>query len=493
MPQLLQTNADFSPISLRYTATLRGVVSPQAGTPFSYAMVGSFDPEMLINLAASNPEGQFFGVVGNQELRDILRVNTSRFGLMNLSWLETQDKLPRHLDFFCFMSPDTRPDVDTRESIFNLAQNLLVPGGLFASRYQAYENADEILRFLAQEYAPEFSKEQEPALLDHIAKLGTRFFASNSNRARDLNNAKTQNNATAYFESLVNEGDAFSGTFLTMAGLLPRGFAYAGDADIGANYLELSAPQESHEPLLKSQSPLLYESLKDFALQRTVRNDIWVKTPVEQTLDKPALFGPYVFGITVDPQDLPSHLETVGGKSIDLSTTLFKNLIQLMDMLPLGIGDFLSHPLGKEQDPDDVLSALQILVATGIAQPMRSRYDSASTIDLTTPLPSGNILSFIKETTIDAPFLQIASTIAGRALSVPARDALVLQAISRVGLGNSAGALYNELQRLSEANPALASHVMNAPAPSKQMAQEMVQSVVKDSILKWYAYGLLAA
>jgi hypothetical protein len=102
-------------------------------------------------------------------------------------------------------------------------------------------------------------------------------------------------------------------------------------------------------------------------------------------------------------------------------------------------------------------------------------------------------LAFIKEVTIDAPVLPIASAIAGRALPLSARDALVLQAIGRVGLGNSAGALYSELERLNQSNPTLATQIMQTPTLTHALAQEMIQTVVKDSLLKWYAYGLLAA
>jgi hypothetical protein len=165
---------------------------------------------------------------------------------------------------------------------------------------------------------------------------------------------------------------------------------------VGANYLEIAAPPEAHEVLIKAKDHLLYEPVKDFALQRLVRNDVWVKLPAEQSADKPTLFGLFTFGITTPREKIPSALPTKGA-SIDLSSSLFSSLIDLMCVLPMGIGDFLQHPTGKGFDPDDVLAAVQILVAGGIARPMRGRYDGLLRAAIAYPRWSNGFTAYLKE------------------------------------------------------------------------------------------------
>lgn len=488
-----QSSVDFSPVSLRYTVALRGIASPAAGTPFTYALSGAFDTEMLIALAGSNPEGTFFGILPDDAARNSAQANTLLHNTKNLSWLKSFDDLKQKLDFFCVVAGDEKLPQTSREALFSKAQDIVKEGGLFTIRYRAYTDTHEMLRFLANEYAPEFDANKEDELLVRLQKLGTRYFSANPERKKAIDTAAQSGKAQDYILSLCDEGEAESGAFNTMAGLLPRGFAYGGDADIRMNYLEVSAPQAAHESILTAQSPLLYESIKDFAMGRLFRNDIWIKLPVDQILDKPALFGPFVFGCVLNTNDLPNSLNTDGGLSIDLTSPLFRSIIELTSMLPMGIGDFLAHDLGKGQDPDDVLSTIQILIASGIIQPMRTRCETSASINLALPQPANTIASFLKEANISAPELQLASTITGRAIHVPARDALVLQAIGRVGLGHSAGALYQELGRISRVNPALVEKISGTQQPTHEVAETIVNSVVTSSMLKWYAYGLLAA
>jgi hypothetical protein len=55
----------FSPVSLSYIAALRGFKPRRPGEAFTYALVNCPSPELLIGLAASNPEGQFYGLTGD--------------------------------------------------------------------------------------------------------------------------------------------------------------------------------------------------------------------------------------------------------------------------------------------------------------------------------------------------------------------------------------------------------------------------------------------
>jgi hypothetical protein len=66
-----------------------------------------------------------------------------------------------------------------------------------------------------------------------------------------------------------------------------------------------------------------------------------------------------------------------------------------------------------------------------------------------------------------------------------------MQALDRAGLANSVSALLPELQRLAK-NPLQAARVMDSE-PTPESAKQMIEDVVSESIVKWYAYGLLEA
>jgi hypothetical protein len=179
------------------------------------------------------------------------------------------------------------------------------------------------------------------------------------------------------------------------------------------------------------------------------------------------------------------------GKTVDLSAPVFTKLIDLMTLMPINIGDFLSHPLGKEFAPADVVGAVQILVACGIAQPMRGLYQSGIS-NVAQPRFAGSLNQHLGRAPLSAKEIWMASPALGNVMSIPAREALVMQALDRAGLANSVSVLLPELQRLAQ-NPGEASRIMDTANPTPATAHHMIEDTVSRSIVQWYAYGLLEA
>jgi hypothetical protein len=162
-----------------------------------------------------------------------------------------------------------------------------------------------------------------------------------------------------------------------------------------------------------------------------------------------------------------------------------------MTLIPLGIGDFLLHPEGKDFAPGDVVAALQILVACGVAKPMRGISGNAGQVDVAQPrLSRPN--QYLDHTTVTTTDVLLASPVIGSAVTVPPREALVMQALNRAGLANSVSVLLPELQRLAK-NPVTAARIMDSAEPTPETAHHMIEDIVAQSIVQWYAYGLLAA
>lgn len=483
---------DLSPVRLNYVGALRGLKPHNLGQKIIYAQIGSYEPETLICLAASNPNGSFYGLMPNALAKAGAEQLAQARKITNVVFTDQPSQIPTQLNYLCCDYSKTKPTQQEQEALFTLAASNLAPGGLLAYRYKAYDNADQILQYLIAEFAPEVSASNEMSFLDDLKNLGSLYFNDHPIARIALEKAIESKMPKAFFETCGTTQEIKSGAFETLAGLLPRDFSFVGEADIGANYIQLAAPAASHAVLDKCREHLLYEPLKDFALGRLVRNDVWVKRPVEQTFDNAELFGQFTYGITSQRDRIPPSVASQGG-NVNLVTPIFTRLIDLMSTLPVGIGDFLSHPAGMGFAPDEVVEAVQVLVATGIAQPMRSRYEGGGAANMAKPTWSSSFNEYLNTYDVAQPTIRLASPIVGSAVTLSAREALVLQAVGRVGLPNSAGALQLEIKKIMQKNPSLAAQIMDSTDPSDEVVHNMLSNVLNKDMARWYAYGLLAA
>lgn len=494
--------SDTSPVFLSYVAALRNVKPRIPETPFTYAFVGCRDIYNLVCLAASNPEGQFFGIVANvaevakaesiaraRHVKNIAFVADLAFQLLSK---DDADGAPiPALDYFVFDETTKPLTPDERQIYFSIAEKKLNPGGLLAHSYQAYVSQDALLGFLVNEFEPEMNAEQAQEFLCEIKALGALYFSDHPAKLTELDRAIANRSPKDFFEACRQDIPPSSGIIDNMTDLLPRGFSLVGATDIGSNYMELSTPSSAHDILAKCRDHVLYEPLKDFAMNRTVRHDVWCRRPAEQTDNPVTLFGSFTFGISTPRNRLPTMIEATG-KTINLRLPLLSNMIDVMALLPMSIGDFLKHPSGKDENPDDVLNAMQLLVAAGIAQPMRSHYESKEQVKIDQLKWATAFNRYLDDTPITDSHVLLASPTAGRGINVPARDALVMQAINRHGIAKSVDSLLPELMRVSH-DPALAAQIMDTAVPTQESAHNMVNDVLAQSMVHWYAYGLLAA
>ncbi len=331
--------------------------------------------------------------------------------------------------------------------------------------------------------------DQKQEFLTDIKRLGVTYLARHPDIAAKLNDAIAKA-APAAFYALYDGAPLVSATFDTLAAMGARGMAYAGDAVLTSNYVELAVPKEAQALVVECQQSPLYELIKDFALNRMMRSDIWVKQPAARSVVPAELFGGFAYGITMPRADIPTSFKAQG-KDIDLSSPLYLKLINLMAVMPIGIGDFLLHPSGEGEKPSKIVEALQILVACGIASPMRGVHGPVSHANVAQPRLVGSFNRYLDKTDLTDKDVWFASSVMGCGVSLPARDAFVMQALNRAGLSNSVSALMPELRRIAHTPAGMS--IMQAEEPTPEMAQSLVRDVVGKSLPQWYAYALLEA
>jgi hypothetical protein len=496
----MKPQSTYSPISLRYVAALRGNKPKRTGKDFTYAEAACDNPEKLVCLAASNPEGRFYGFVVTDAARRSAEMMASRRGVFNIVFLvgspsemlariANGSSLPPMLDYLCCdetVSPLSAPE---RTALYDLAQKRLNPGGLFTTSYRPYQAEDGALAFLVRELAPEMNADQKQEFLSEIKRLGTTYLAGHKDVAARLDESIVRGTPESFF-ALYEKAPATSMTFDTMVAMGSRGMAYAGDAALVSNYVELAVPAEAQALVVGCRNHILYEPIKDLALDRAVRSDIWVKPPFDRSTAPAELFGGFAYGVTLPREQIPASF-AAQGKTIDLSGQLYVKLIDLMSTMPIGIGDFLSHASGRDEDPAKIIEALQILVACGIASPMRGQLTIVNNASVAQPRLVGNFNRYLDQTDVTDQEVWFSSQVMGCGVILPARDALVMQALNRAGLSNSVSALMPELRRIAPTGAAMS--IMQTDQPTAELAQSLVRDVIGKSLPQWYAYALLEA
>ncbi|MGB9154646.1 MAG: methyltransferase regulatory domain-containing protein [Alphaproteobacteria bacterium] len=497
---IMKPQSTFSPVALRYIAALRGNKPKRTGTAFTYAEIACSNPNKLICLAASNPEGRFYGFVADEATRRASEQEADKRGTFNavflvgtpsetLARIANGSSLPPMLDYLC-CDESTKPlSAAEHAALFDLAQKRLNPGGLFTVSYRAHDRDDGALRFIVRELTPSMNDEQQQVFLTELKRLGSTYLAQHADVAARLNDAIVKGTPKNFF-SLYDTAPAMSATADTIAAMRARGLSYAGDATLTSNYVELAVPVEAQELIVGFRTNPLYESIKDFAINRLVRSDIWIHSPAAPSGNPAELFGGFAYGIIMPRDQIPAK-HVAQGKTIDLSGKLYGKLLDLMSLMPVGVGDVLSHPAGQGEQPEKILEALQILVACGIASPMRGQMTSTVSDSTAQPRLVGSFNRYLDKTDLTDKDVYLSSQVMGCGITFSAREAFVMQAVNRAGLTNSVSALMPELRRIAH-TPASMS-VIKADEATPEMALSLVRDVVGKSLPQWYAYALLEA
>jgi len=496
----MKPQSTLSPISLRYIAALRGHKPKKTGSEFTYAEMGCSSPDALICLAASNPEGRFYGFMPNDVARRTADDKAMQRGTFNVIFLTGTpsevltriaggSSLPPMLDYLCCDETESNFSATERAALFDLAQKRLNQGGILATKYRAYDKADGALRFVINEVTPEMNDQQKIEFLSEIKKLGTKHLSTDIALSDELDKAIADKAPQSFFAKYMGDKST-SHSFDTMVAMGSRGFSYAGDANMTLNYVEMVVPAAAQDLVVECRSNPLYEQIKDLAIDRTIRTDLWIKEPSERSSSPVELFGGFAYGLVTTREQIPAS-HPAQGKNIDLSEPSYSKIIELLSMLPVGIADILEHPSCEGISPEKAMEVLQILVACGYAIPMRGSLTTTKMTSVEQPKLVGSFNRFLDKTELGDNDVLFASQVAGCGIALSAREAFVIQAINRVGLNGSVSALMPELRRI--ANTPTAEKIIQEKEPTPEGAHAMIIDIAGKSLPQWYAYALLEA
>jgi SAM-dependent methyltransferase len=279
---------DLSPSRLRIAAALNGFAPPPA-RDFDYCELGSGNGDTTATLAAAYPDARFVGVDVNPEHTAFAAGLAQRGGLGNVRFLERdfadlgREDLPA-FDFITAHGVLSWVSPAKRRALLDFAAAKLKPGGLLYVSYNALPGwaVLEPLRRLMLDSAagvPGTSLDRARHALAQaklLSEAGAGYFTENP-AARSMLETMTKTGLSyvtheffhahwcpMYFADVARE-------------MAAGGLYFVAELPLYLNYRDLALPPALGELFKGVDNRVVFESLKDFAVNEFFRRDVYVK------------------------------------------------------------------------------------------------------------------------------------------------------------------------------------------------------------------------
>lgn len=382
---------ELAPAFLNYVCVTNGVEGLKDGKRLRYCELGCGRGYGTTLLAAANPDIEFVGIDFNPTHIAEARALASECGIANIRFVETSfadaaaSKDPELGEFdivalhgvYIWVEPRVRRD------IVDFIRGKLVPGGISYVSYNTRPgwSVIEPIQHLLKEYGDRNTGDSLARLqnartaLLALAKSSAGYVTQNpavkarieAIGAQDLNYL-----AHEFFHehwTPIYVTDAF------------RDFAeakltYVGSANVTENRLTFSVPQDMMALVSAAPDMPLREQLKDYAINKQFRRDVYVKGPMRLT--GPQLrqkWSRLVFYRATVLRELPEVWRIPAGEA-RLKPELVQAVLATMEAGSATGAAILDSVKAANFSEDDALSVLEILVASG--QVLPGRPDQAS-------------------------------------------------------------------------------------------------------------------
>ena len=392
VPYLRTFTNDMSPPLLRLVAALNGVKPPPA-LDFDYCEVGCGNGDGVATFAAANPDSRFVGIDLNPEHIHFAQSLALKGGLVNASFLERDfekilsDDVPQ-FHYICAHGLLSWVSQAKRKAFVEVCARKLAPGGLLYVGYNALPGwaALSPLRRLIQDGASTVNGDalekagRGLALAKVLRDAGTGYFESNPIAKQMVDTMAKVGLPYVVHEYLQPHWHPMY--FADVAREMEESdLHFVGQLPLHLNYRNLSLGAVLVELTKDVTDRLVYESLKDFALNELFRRDVYVKGPVMRT-DSMArdylnenLFGSFRTHDRAKRQ-LPLPFTT-----LDLTGPVYDALISALGERTSTVSELLRMPALHGVSAEQLRESLLYLLMADMAFPMREPSRPAGTAD----------------------------------------------------------------------------------------------------------------
>lgn len=292
---------DLSPAALRLVAALNGFAPPPP-IAFDYCELGAGNGDSLVALAAAYPHARFVGVDLNPEHVSHGRALATRAGLANVRFVEAdfealEGESSAAFDYVVAHGVLSWVGAKKWSAAVRFAEATLRDHGLFYVSYNAMPGsaAMQPLRRLlvdSTRLVPGGSLERAEhgvRLAQLLSAGGAAYFAQNPLAKRAV--STMLGGGLAYVAHEYFHENWRPMYFLDVATeLAERGLHFLGQLPPYLNYRDLTVPGGLLELMKLVDDRLLFESLKDYALNESFRRDVYVKGTPSRSEERTARY-----------------------------------------------------------------------------------------------------------------------------------------------------------------------------------------------------------
>lgn len=289
---------ELSPAFLTYVCESNGVKGPPAGRRLRYCELGCGRGYGTALLAAANPDMDFVGIDFNPTHIAEARAFADKVGLANLIFLEasfgdagaSSDAALDDFDFVTLHGVFTWVSPEARREIVDFLRTRLRPGGIAYVSYNTYPGWTALapLQHMIRQVAARSTGDsiarigRAREMIAQLAQPGCAYTAQNpSVRSRVEHMAKQDVHYLAH--EFLNEH--WSPIYVTdaFAQFREAKLTFIGSASVGENRISFAVPKEMHELVTSATDLAMREQVKDFAVNKQFRRDVYVKGPIALT------------------------------------------------------------------------------------------------------------------------------------------------------------------------------------------------------------------
>lgn len=283
---------DLSPVNLRLTCALAGVVPPPLASGFDYCELGCGQGLTTALLAAMFPQGRFLGVDINPTHIGLARKFAEENGIANVSFLDAsfeeataRDDLPG-FDYIVLHGIYSWISRSQRDHIVRFIYRHLKAGGVVYNSYNAKPgklNLEPVRQVFTEILAPATNPIQQVAagfaMLDELAARPMGVFQQMRGFKETVQGLKRQSRQYLAHEFLNEHWNSFYCTevFREMA---EAKLTYVGSTQPGLNFEGLSVPRPFLEKFRSLETLPQRQLFRDLLLNTAFRKDVYVRGPM---------------------------------------------------------------------------------------------------------------------------------------------------------------------------------------------------------------------
>ncbi len=492
---------ELTPAYLSTLLNIQGYHAPDATGSFTYCELGCGQGFGTNILAASYPNGRFWGVDFNPAQISNARRLASKAGLTNIEFIEESFEgmakgacpdLPS-FDYITLHGIYSWISIENKGFIVDFISRYLKPGGVVYVSYNClpgWANVAPVQRLIREHAAlnPGRSDQQMEGAMRFIGQLreaNAGYFVVNQSMNVRLDGMKTANRNylaheylngywyPAYHSDVVREFDRAKLNF-------------AASATVLENIDIFSVPEPVRKVLADVTDPVMIQTVKDFAINQAFRKDIFIRGASKMgRLEHEATLRGLTLRASVRRQDSTTDLKTPLGSAKGIPEVYDTFMDMACGSEAVSIGDLLANPILAKHGLPVVIQTYQMLLANVQVHPAMPAADKVTAAAFN--------LAVADEVVLGADFGAAASPVLGTGLGLTFIEACGLRALAGmtdVNLEVAVGNVWKEMRRgarrlLKEGKP------IQSDEENIAGLKPLVQQMIDTRLPLWRKLGII--